>query len=209
MKNKILYTKINNHNFMKKNKKTEFSFKKTTFYNICLINALFHYFIIIFIIDQILADTQNFISITMKSAGNFVINRPNINAYIICNQANCDCSDINKFECSIDESNKNLDITFLNDNDMKDFSEFFKNNYLIEAINFNNLIHEGITNVRGMFENCINLVSINFNNLKATHIVDMSRMFYNCTSLNSVSFGSNFIAPSSLVHMEYMFSRFK
>ena len=198
---------INNQSFLNNTKKFEFSFKKAKFKRNCLSNILLYYIIIIINIEQIIS--ENTISITMKSDDYFVINKPNINTYISGsnNPTNCHITeDNNKFECNREGNIKNLEIKFTN-NELGDFSEFFKDNYLIETISIS-FFYNKITYARGMFKNCINLKTISFVNFEASNIADMSRMFYNCSSLENVEFGNNFNTPS-LINMEYMFSSCK
>ena len=178
-------TKNFNQSFFEKYEKNEFPFKKSNLKNNDIPNIFLYSLIITLIILQKI--TTNYITLTMSS----------------CDDVYLRISGIYSVD-PVDVNNQRK-ITFPL-NEIRDFSDCFKNNYCISKVDFSNFISEGIISTKGMFENCIKLEEIKFNNLDVSKINDMSRMFYNCSSLVKVEYGSNFIT-NSLIHMEYMFSK--
>ena len=187
MKNESIFIH-NNNQVLLKNDKLGFSFKKINIKNNYKSNIFLYYIIIILTILQKIKTDYGYISITLSSLSCTTI--PITNSYYYVTTSH--------YEIKI----------FFNNNELNDFSNFFKNNYCIKKIDFSNLVYEGVIRAKGMFENCINLKEIDFGSFDASKITDMSRMFYNCTSLTSINFGENF-KTSSLTNMEYMFSNCK
>ncbi len=50
----------------------------------------------------------------------------------------------------------------------------------------------GITSLRGLFENCTALISVDFTELDTSKVTDMSHLFYGCKELQTITFGEKF-----------------
>jgi len=79
-------------------------------------------------------------------------------------------------------------VYFLIKNNPKTFGSLFTSSHNLISINFTSYFNtKNITNLHGMFRDCVKLISLNFSNFDTSNVKDMSYMFYNCSKLTSVN----------------------
>ena len=74
----------------------------------------------------------------------------------------------------------------------------------IESIYFKKFYRNNISNMNGMFNECLSLKELNLNNFNINNVTDMSYMFYKCSSLKELNI--NNFNTNNLIIMMYMFS---
>ena len=86
--------------------------------------------------------------------------------------------------------------------DFKSMSEMFYGCSL-EELNISNFNSNNVTNMKGMFRDCISLKELNLSNFNTYNVSKMNNMFSYCSSLKKLNL-SNF-SNNKLTNMRYMF----
>ena len=75
-------------------------------------------------------------------------------------------------------------------------SSFFENLTTLETITgLEYLNTEKVTDMNGMFYNCLKLTSLDVTHFNTAKVTDMGYMFYNCSSLTTIYASSKFVTP--------------
>ena len=111
------------------------------------------------------------------------------------------CDDFKLYHCNLDRELNKITLRFESEN-IKCYNIFRHIGEIIE-IDISKFDTSNVSDLSGMFRNCINLKSINFGNINTSSIENMQYMFEECSSLTSIDL-SNF--DTSKVHyMDNMF----
>ena len=144
------------------------------------------------------------ISITPKGNGVLKIYCPGmVNIFDESTPNICDVNNNNELKCTFEDNNP-ATINFKTINFVLNFSQMFKDSYIVKKIDFSGFDYNEINDLNSMFENCINVEEIKFGNFRANNAFNMSKMFYNCSLLSKVDF--NNFETSNVIDMSYMFS---
>ena len=217
MKNELIFLKL----LIKYNEKVTQKSENTIHNNKILqkrnyINCLFYNFLLIILIDYILAESlieykrnlNSMNSIYLNIIGNKITkvlgikdDFPNL-VYLNDTLTTIDTSG----NIYIDKNgiNSNFNLTLVWYNPIENCEKLFQSVSSATIIDLSNFDTSKVTSMRSMFVDCINVKYINFTNVITSSVTDMTNMFSGCSSLTSIDL-SNF-DTSKVTLMEDMFS---
>ena len=96
-----------------------------------------------------------------------------------------------------------IDVSKIDTSKVSDLSGMFRNCINLKSINFGNMNTSSVENMQYMFEECSSLTSIDLSNFDTSKVKNMAYMFHYCINLQTLNFGN--INTSSIENMQYMF----